>query len=166
MRRKKSWKRSWKKNLHKADDFRMGFTFAETLAVLAVSAILTAQAGITAHQLIQKARVASAKNQMEQIKVALHSYYADCGRFPTSEQGLSALWQKPELYPVSSGWAGPYLERKIDSDPWGGQYRYFSSKSTGFPSSAPEGLPYAIICYGSDGTEGGEGDEKDLLSWE
>lgn len=147
-------------------DLNAAFTFAETLAVLAITVILTSQAGIAAHHLVQKARVSSAKNQIEQFKVALQSYYVDCGRFPTSEQGLNALFSKPELYPVSESWDGPYLDKKIGKDPWGGEYKYFYSKSAGFPSGAPEGLPFAIVCYGADGEEGGDGIEKDILSWE
>lgn len=141
------------------------FTFAETLAVLAITVILTSQAGIAAHHLVQKARVSSAKNQIEQFKVALQSYYVDCGRFPTSEQGLDALFSKPELHPVSESWDGPYLDKKIGKDPWGDEYKYFYSKSAGFPSDAPEGLPFAIVCFGADGQEGGDGVEKDIWSW-
>lgn len=141
------------------------FTFTETLAVLAITVILTSQAGIAAHHLVQKARVSSAKNQIEQFKVALQSYYVDCGRFPTSEQGLDALFSKPELHPVSESWDGPYLDKKIGKDPWGGEYKYFYSKSSGFPSDAPEGLPFAIVCFGADGQEGGDGVEKDIWSW-
>lgn len=142
------------------------FTFAETLAVLAVTVILTSQAGIAAHHLVQKARVSSARNQIEQFKVALQSYYVDCGRFPTSEQGLDALFEKPELYPLSENWDGPYVDRKIGKDPWGFEYKYFHSKSVGFPSEAPAGLPFAIVCFGADGEEGGDGAEKDIWSWE
>ncbi len=142
------------------------FTFAETLAVLAVTVILTSQAGIAAHHLVQKARISSARNQIEQFKVALQSYYVDCGRFPTSEQGLDALFAKPELYPLNENWDGPYVDRKIGKDPWGFEYKYFHSKSVGFPSAAPDGLPFAIACYGADGEEGGEGAEKDIWSWE
>lgn len=173
--------RFWEKNLWKSlksvdkkilcalqssvRNLNCAFTFAETLAVLAITVILTSQAGIAAHHLVQKARVSSAKNQIEQFKVALQSYYVDCGRFPTSEQGLDALFSKPELHPVSESWDGPYLDKKIGKDPWGGEYKYFYSKSAGFPSDAPEGLPFAIVCFGADGQEGGDGVEKDIWSW-
>ena len=80
-----------------------GFTFVETLAVLAVTAILASQAGVAAHALMHRARVAGAKTQIEQFKIALQSYYVDCGRFPTDEQGLAALWQKPVLVSVCDG---------------------------------------------------------------
>ena len=160
----------WKKNIAKrrmrVETLSSAFTFAETLAVLAITVILTSQAGIAAHHLIQKARVSSAKTQIEQFKIALQSYYIDCGSFPTSEQGLSALFEKPELYPVSENWSGPYIDRHIGKDPWGGEYKYFSSKSPGFPKNAPDGIPFAIVCFGAGGMEGGDGDEKDIFSWE
>lgn len=159
------WKIGKLKRKMCGENLSSAFTFAETLAVLAITVILTSQAGIAAHHLVQKARVSSAKTQIEQLKVALQSYYIDCGCFPTSEQGLSALFSKPELYPVSENWNGPYLDKDIQKDPWGGEYKYFYSKSPGFPQDAPEGLPFAIVCLGAGGEEGGDGDEKDIFSW-
>lgn len=160
------WKKNMAKRRMRIETLSSAFTFAETLAVLAITVILTSQAGIAAHHLIQKARISSAKTQIELFKIALQSYYIDCGSFPTSEQGLSALFEKPELYPVCENWKGPYVDRKIGKDPWGGEYKYFSSKSHCFPENAPDGIPFAIVCFGSGGMEGGDGDEKDIFSWE
>lgn len=142
-----------------------GFTFVETLAVLAVTAILTSQVGIAAHKMIQKARVESAKAQIEQLRVSLQSYYSDCGRFPTEEQGLMALWEEPELYPLAENWKGPYTDKKITSDPWGTDYIYVV-KGSARAEVLPKGLAFGIISLGADKTEGGEGNEKDILSWE
>ena len=143
-----------------------GFTFIETLAVLAVTAILASQAGVAASALMQRARIAGAKTQMEQFKIALQSYYVDCGSFPTDEQGLSALWQKPVLVPVPEQWNGPYTDRAIPLDPWGTAYRYCAKGSAALPAGTPDGLPFAIISYGADRAAGGEGNAKDIISWE
>ncbi len=143
-----------------------GFTFIETLAVLAVTALLASQVGVAAHALIQRAKVSSAKNQIELFKIALQSYYIDCGRFPTQEQGLMALWEKPAMYPVPESWQGPYIDRKIPQDPWGTNYGYFVQGCADMPGQTPEGLPYAIVSYGADGNAGGEGKNGDIISWE
>lgn len=142
-----------------------GFTFVETLAVLAVTAILTSQIGIAAHKMIQKAKVASAKAQIEQIKVSLQNYFSDCGRFPTEEQGLLALWEESDLYPLPDKWNGPYTDKKISCDPWGTEYRYVL-KDSASSSLLPKGLPFGIISLGADKCEGGSGDDRDIYSWE
>lgn len=142
-----------------------GFTFVETLAVLAVTAILTSQIGIAAHKMIQKARVSAAKTQIEQLKISLQSYFADCGRFPTEEQGLNALWEEPVLYPLAENWNGPYTDKKIQSDPWGTDFVYVVKDSASVVE-VPKGLPFGIISYGADRTSGGEGNDRDIVSWE
>ncbi len=142
-----------------------GFTFAETLAVLAVTAILSSQIGLGAHRMIQKARVAAAKTEIEHLKLSLQSYYADCACFPTEEQGLMALWEEPVLYPLCENWAGPYTDKKIVSDPWGSPFVYLINGSAS-SSLLPEGLPFGIISLGADRAEGGEGCDKDIFSWE
>ena len=142
-----------------------GFTFVETLAVLAIGAILTAGVGVSAFKAIEIAREYSAKETISQYKAALQSYYIDCGSYPSTEQGLQALWEKPTLVPVPESWQGPYLDKEIKKDPWGGSYIYVKKGSASFPAECPGSLPYAIICYGADGISGGEGRNADILSW-
>ena len=155
-----------RKNLGQLEKRRdSAFTFIETLAVLAVTAILTSQVGIAAHKMIQKARIASAKSQIEQIKLSLQNYFADCGRFPTQEQGLDALWEEPQLFPLAENWNGPYTDRKISTDPWGSEFIYLVKDSAG-ESLLPKGLPFGIISLGADRAEGGSGNDKDIFSWE
>lgn len=143
-----------------------GFTFVETLAVLAIGAILVAGSTVSATKLIAMAKQTSARNQIDAFQAALQSYFLDCGRFPTSEQGLQALWQKPDLFPVPEEWNGPYLERKPSDDPWGTPFEYISSESSILPAEVPENLPFVIISYGADKVEGGEGNDADICSWE
>ena len=142
------------------------FTFVETLAVLAIMAVLTAGCTVSITRLVSTARKTSAKNQIEQFSAALQTYFLDCGRFPTTEQGLNALWEKPVFYPVPEGWDGPYLERKPGKDPWGTDFEYISSESSVMPSEVPENLPYVLICYGSDKEKGGSAGGTDIVSWE
>lgn len=157
-------KRKEKKSVAR-NDKNGGFTFVETLAVLAIGAILTAGAGISAFKAVEIAREYSAKETVAQYKAALQSYYIDCGSYPTTEQGLKALWEKPILVPVPTSWQGPYLDKEIKQDPWGGNFVYVKKGSASFPSDCPENLPYAIVCYGADGVSGGEGRNADIVSW-
>lgn len=135
-----------------------GWTYIETLIVIAIILILTATVGFVAINSLEKARTAAAKTQIESLATALEAYYMDCGNYPTEEQGLAALRKKPDFAPSSDNWGGPYLYKDVPKDPWGYEYEY--------TSPAPDGSPYGIRCFGSDGTEGGDGKKSDIRSWE
>lgn len=135
-----------------------GWTFIETIIVLAIVLTLSTSVGFLGFRFVGQAKTAAARNQIETISLALSGYLFDCGRYPTEAQGLAALWSQPTAAPVPDNWSGPYIEKKIESDPWGNPYRY--------TVPGPNGLPYGIASYGADGREGGEGDARDVLSWE
>jgi len=134
-----------------------GWTFMETLIVIAIVLILTSIVGFTAIQYLDRARCAAARSQIDSFILALEAYYIDCGKYPSSEQGLEALWKKPSIEPVSPNWTGPYIYRKTPNDPWGNPYEYT------IPGA--EDLPFSIRSFGSDGREGGEGKNADITSW-
>jgi general secretion pathway protein G len=75
------------------------------------------------------------------------------GRFPSTEQGLDALYTKPQGV---ERWAGPYLKKPVPLDPWGHRYDYKSPGDHG---------EFDIISLGSDGVVGGSGDAADVHSW-
>lgn len=157
----------WKKVHEKVkDEKNSGFTFVETLAVLAIMALLTAGAGVSTIQIVDQARRTEAKEEIASFKSALQSYYVDCGSFPTAAQGLEALWSKPVLVPVSENWNGPYLDRQVQRDPWGNEYVYLQRESSIMPEEAPQGLPFVLISYGGDGVPGGNGRNMDINSWD
>ena len=135
-----------------------GWTFMETLIVIAIILILTSSVGYMAVQYLDKARIAAAKSQIESFCTALESYYIDNGRYPSGEQGLAALWEKPTVQPVSDKWSGPYMYKNTPKDPWGNEYEY--------TSPGKNGLPYTIRSFGADGREGGEKNDADISSWE
>ncbi len=141
-----------------------GFTFVETLAVLAVTALLASQTGTVVSALVQKAKKASAKTQISSFQAALQSYYIDCGSFPTQEQGLKALVSKPDLIPVPSNWQGPYISSSLPKDPWGEDYVYLTKNSPLMPDDAPEGLPFAIYSNGGN-NENGKSAQAVVASW-
>lgn len=135
-----------------------GWSFMETLIVIAVVLVLTASVGFMAVGSLEKARIAGAKTQIDSFCVALEAYYIDCGIYPTEEQGLSALRKKPESEPSSDNWNGPYLYKEPPKDPWGNEYKYTQGDS--------QEMPYGIRSFGADGKEGGEGKNQDITSWD
>jgi len=144
-------------------DSEGGWTFIETLIVIAIILILSTSVGFMAFRYIDRAKEVSARSQIETYALALDSYYMDMGSYPTADQGLSVLWQKPsdssaEGVPAGMGWRGPYINKPVGPDPWGRPYEY----------SCPgvSGLPYGIRSLGADGREGGEGANADISSWE
>lgn len=138
---------------HKDD----GFTFAETIVVLIIILILSAGVALSAMKYVDKAKITSAKSQIEVYKYALQSYYLDCGMYPSQDQGLNALFEKPILYPIPENWDGPYVDKEIQKDPWGNEYVYSDTTTNG--------LPFSITSYGADGQPGGEGNDEDICSW-
>jgi general secretion pathway protein G len=135
-----------------------GWTFIETIIVIGIILVLTAGVGFMAIRYLDKAKEVAARGQIESFSLALDAYYMDCGRYPTADQGLAALWEKPSSAPVPTGWRGPYLAKKAPSDPWGGAYEYIAP--------GRDGMPFSIRCLGADGREGGEGNDGDIASWE
>lgn len=135
-----------------------GWTFVETIIVIAIILILTSTVGFMAFRYVDKAKVVAAKSQIENLVMALNTYYLDCQQYPTEQQGLSALWQKPVLAPVPQGWNGPYLDKPITTDPWGHPYKY--------EVPGPGGLPFGIVSFGADGVPGGTGKSQDVTSWQ
>lgn len=143
------------KSLLKNDD---GWTFVETLIVISIVLILTSTVGILSFKYVGKARIVAAKTQIENLSMALDNYFMDNMKYPIEEQGLASLWDKPILEPVPGNWDGPYLKKRPAKDPWGNDYEYVVP--------GPNGLPYGISSPGADGTPGGEGDDRDISSWE
>lgn len=147
-----------KKKIFEAVKNEDGWTFMETLIVIAIILILSATVGFAAINSLEKSRIAAAKTQIESLATALEAYYIDCGNYPTAEQGLAALRKKPETSPSSDSWGGPYLYKDAPKDHWGNEYEY--------TCPAPDGSPYGIRSFGADGIEGGEGKDADIKSWE
>ncbi|MBN2877055.1 MAG: type II secretion system major pseudopilin GspG [Bacilli bacterium] len=134
-----------------------GWTFIETLIVLGIILILTATVGFSAVKYLQKAKVVAVRSQIDSIDLALQAYYLDCGIYPSEEQGLASLWEKPSTEPIPEAWDGPYLAKRLPKDPWNREYVYLNP--------GPEGTSYGIASYGADGMEGGENDNVDITSW-
>ncbi len=100
---------------------RRGFTLIELLLVVVILAIL---AGIVVPRFTaraEQARNSAAKTDIANIETALKMFEIDCGRYPTTEEGLRALLEPP---PNVKGWQRAYLEKGLPVDPWGNPYQY------------------------------------------
>jgi len=130
-----------------------GFTLIEIMIVVIIIGLLAALVGPKLFGKLAMAKQKSAKAQIELFGTAFDTFRLDTGRYPTTEEGLKALREKPS---GAENWNGPYLPKEIPLDPWGKPYIY---KSPG------EHYDYDLISYGLDGVEGGEGENQDIVSW-
>jgi general secretion pathway protein G len=133
-----------------------GFTLLELLVVIIVLGLL---AGLVAPQIfgrVGEAKVTSAQTQMALLGTALDSYRLDNGGYPTTEQGLQALREKPSREPVPANWRGPYLRKALPLDPWERPYLY---RAPGVRNVTG----YDLATLGRDGKEGGSGEDADLI---
>ena len=131
-----------------------GFTLIEMIIVVVIIGLL---AGLVAPQFMKqqgRAETKTARAQIELFGTALDTFRLDVGRYPTSQEGLAALMQKPS---GADRWDGPYLKKDLPLDPWGKPYVYKSPSDHG---------PYEIISYGADGVPGGTDTNSDINSWE
>ncbi len=132
-----------------------GFTLLELLVVLGIIAMLAGIVGPQVMKHMGESKVKAAKVQIEDLASTLDMYKLDLGNYPTSEEGLKALIESPDS---AKRWNGPYLRKsKIPLDPWQNEYKYV------FPG---EHGKFDLISLGADGREGGEGEDKDINSWE
>ena len=130
-----------------------GFTFFEILVVVTIIGLLAALVGPKLWNRISGGKQVAAKAQIELFGTALDAFRLDIGRYPTSEEGLKALREKPS---GADNWTGPYLPKEIPLDPWKNQFVYKCPGEHG---------DYDLISYGADKVEGGEGENQDVVSW-
>jgi general secretion pathway protein G len=130
-----------------------GFTLMEMLVVLVVIGLIAAVAIPQVMRMLESAKHKAARIQLETLSQSLNFYQLDVGGYPTSAQGLNALWQAPGQ---NDAWNGPYVrqERQL-LDPWGRPFIYRSPGQKG---------PFDLVSLGADGKEGGSGDDADLTA--
>jgi len=130
-----------------------GFTLIEIMIVMIIIGLLAALVAPKFFGRLATAKLSSAKAQIELFGTALDAFRLDTGRYPTTEEGLKALREKPSGV---DNWSGPYLPKEIPLDPWKRSYIYKSPGEHG---------EYDLISYGLDGVEGGDGENQDVVSW-
>jgi general secretion pathway protein G len=132
---------------------KRGFTLIELLVVITVIALLAALVGPRLFPKLGKGKQAAAKAQIELLGQALDQFRLDVGRYPTTQEGLNALVSNPGI----EKWDGSYLKKSLPYDPWGKPFVYTCPGTHG---------EYDLFSYGRDGALGGEGEDRDVLSWE
>lgn len=138
---------------------RAGFTLVEIMVVVVIIGLLAALIGPRVLGQSETAKIKATQVQISQLTQALELYHLDNGFFPTTDQGLNALLEKPSSQPEPKNYArGGYLQKKkLPADGWGNEFIYICPGEHG---------DFDIISYGSDGKQGGEGAAADINNWD
>jgi general secretion pathway protein G len=120
------------------------------MMVLALMAMLAGVVVLSVRPILTLGKQRTARAEIATICSALENFYSVHGRYPTSDEGVNILTQKTDK--LSEG-----LLQGLPVDPWGQEYHY--------TCPGRSGRPYDVICYGSDGREGGSGADEDVTSW-
>jgi general secretion pathway protein G len=140
---------------------RNGTSGISLIHVLIIIVVLVILAGVAAPRLLrqqEKARRTQATNDIDELGLALDIYANHNGAYPSTEQGLKALWEKPIIPPIPNSWQGPYLEKPILIDPWDNSYVYI------YPGRHNQ-HDYDLVSYGEDKIAGGSGNNEDIVNW-
>jgi len=129
-----------------------GFTLIELLVVMAIIAMLAALVGPTLFDKLGGSKQKATAAQLSMIESALDSYRLDVGKYPRNLEDLN------ENTGSNPAWSGPYLKKGIPQDPWGNSYEYQQP-------GKHNNRGYDLYSFGADGREGGEKEDKDVVSW-
>lgn len=136
---------------------RTGFTMIEMLVVVVILGLL---ATLVVPKVVgqgEEAKKTATMVQIKEIEQALDMFKLDNGFYPSTEQGLDALVQKPSMTPEPRKYREGGYMKKLPIDPWGGPFVYRSPGEHG---------EYDLFSTGTDGQEGGEGKGKDITNWD
>jgi general secretion pathway protein G len=131
----------------------VGFTLLELLVVMVIIGLLVGYVGPKYFAQVGKSEVKAARAQIDALEKALDQYRLDTGHYPTTEQGLVALFTKPSN---ETRWDGPYLKKAVPLDPWGKPYQYKSPGEHG---------ELDLYAFGKDRQLGGSGEDADITNW-
>ena len=141
--------------LKKDDSCLRGFSFIEVMVVIIILGLLSSVVGVYLFDSAEKAKADATKTQIRGLETALDLYRLHNSRYPSSEQGLKSLLEKPEVGLIPKNWNGPYLRGKnLPEDGWGSPLLYISEN----------GNEYEIISLGADAIDGGVGLDADISS--
>ena len=137
-----------------------GFTLLEILVVVMILGILASLVAVRLMDRPGEARVTKARLDIQTLESALKLFKLDNAFYPSTEQGLNALVEKPTTGRIPANWReGGYLEKSVlPKDPWDGEYYYLSP--------GVHNKDFDLWSYGADGEEGGEGEDRDVANWD
>lgn len=131
-----------------------GFTLLELLVVMTIIGLLAGYVGPKFFAHIGKSEIKAARAQIDGFEKALDQFRLDMGRYPSTEEGLAALMNKPAG--DTGKWSGPYLKKAVPNDPWGKPYQYVQPGEHG---------EFDLYSFGKDGQPGGTGEAADIVNW-
>ncbi|MBU1191466.1 MAG: type II secretion system major pseudopilin GspG [Gammaproteobacteria bacterium] len=135
----------------KQQRIQQGFTLIEVMVVVVILGILAAIVVPRIMDRPDEARKVKAQQDIRALEAALNLYRLDNYTYPSTDQGLEALTQKP--VPDPPRWKeGGYLDR-LPTDPWQNPYQFLSPGSHG-----------NIDIY-SMGPDGQSGTDDDIGNW-
>jgi len=127
-----------------------GFTLVEVLFVVIIIALIAAIALPQLGKVFGRSQVKTTEAQLAQLSGAVEQFRADVQRYPTEQEGLKALIEKPQGV---EGWEGPYIQKRtLPKDGWKRDFIYKLDDRFGF----------IVRSLGADGKEGGEGENADI----
>ena len=132
-----------------------GFTLLELLVVMVIIGLLASYVAPRFFDQIGKSEIKATRAQLDAFDKALAAYRLDTGHYPSTEQTLKALVERPATEPK---WAGPYLAKALPADPWGNAYVYRAPGESGHD--------YDLMSFGKDGQRGGTGENADISIWD
>ncbi|WP_372592515.1 type II secretion system major pseudopilin GspG [Guyparkeria sp.] len=133
-----------------------GFTLIEIMVVVVILGILAAIVVPRVMDRPDDARITKVKQDIRTLESALNLYRLDNFRYPTTDQGLEALVERPNSGPEATQYReGGYMDR-LPQDPWGNPYQYLNPGRHG---------DLDIFSYGADGRRGGDGIEGEIGNW-
>jgi general secretion pathway protein G len=133
---------------------QQGFTLLELLVVLLILGLLASIAAPQVFKYLGRAKSHTAKIQIDALTSNLSLYRLDVGHYPTTDQGLKVLVEKPS---DEANWSGPYITSANSlKDPWGNKYQYL------YPGKHGE---IDVFSLGADNAVGGEGENADVTNW-
>lgn len=130
-----------------------GFTLLELLVVMVIIGLLAGYVGPKYFSQVGKSEIKVARAQIDALDKALDQFRLDTGHYPSMEQGLASLVNRPAN---EAKWDGPYLKKAVPLDPWGSAYVFRMPGEHG---------EYDLLSYGKDGQPGGTGEAADIVNW-
>lgn len=134
-----------------------GFTLLEIIIVVVIIGLLASFVVQNLAGEVDRARLTKAQADVRTLEAALNLYKLDSFQYPTTEQGLRALVERPTLPPEPRNWrTGGYIT-SLPQDPWGNPYQYLTPGRRG---------GFDVFSLGADGKLGGEGEDAEIGNWD
>ena len=135
-----------------------GMTLIEIMVVITILGLIATVVTVNVLDRLDEAKVDTAKTQMKALEDALNQYRRDNGVYPSTEQGMQALVEKPTIGRVPRRYPSKGYMKSVPKDPWGCDYVYYSP--------GIQGHEFEVYSLGRDCEEGGEEIDADIASFE